>query len=119
METVYLWTLPMFHCNGWCFTWAVTAVAGTHVCLRRPDAGEIWKLIKKEGVTHFNGAPTVQIMLVNHEDAFRLEKPSPHNGGTTPMMRFAALTPSSEAAAHRKLPRMKSPAVATATPPLR
>ena len=74
-ETVYLWTLPMFHCNGWCFTWAVTAVAGTHVCLRRPDAGEIWKLIKKEGVTHFNGAPTVQIMLVNHEDAFRPEKP--------------------------------------------
>ncbi len=74
-ETVYLWTLPMFHCNGWCFTWAVTAVGGTHVCLRRPDAGEIWKMIRQEGVTHFNGAPTVQVMLVNHEDAFRPEKP--------------------------------------------
>jgi len=74
-ETVYLWTLPMFHCNGWCFSWAVTAVAGTHVCLRRPDAGDIWRLIKQEGVTHFNGAPTVQVMLVNHPDACRLEKP--------------------------------------------
>ena len=75
LNTVYLWTLPMFHCNGWCFTWAVTAVAGTHVCLRRPDAGEIWSLIKQEGVTHFNGAPTVQVMLVNHEEAVRCEKP--------------------------------------------
>jgi fatty-acyl-CoA synthase len=74
-ETVYLWTLPMFHCNGWCFSWAVTAVAGTHVCLRRPDPGDIWKAILKEGVTHFNGAPTVQVMLVNHPDATRLEKP--------------------------------------------
>lgn len=75
MDSVYLWTLPMFHCNGWCFTWAVTAVAGTHVCLRRPEAGEIWKMIRKEGVTHFNGAPTVQVMLVNHKDAFKPEKP--------------------------------------------
>ena len=74
-ETVYLWTLPMFHCNGWCFTWAVTAVAGTHVCLRRTDAGEIWRLIRQEGVSHFNGAPTVQVMLANHEDAARLERP--------------------------------------------
>ena len=63
--SVYLWTLPMFHCNGWCFTWAVTAVGGTHVCLREVDAGRIWALIESEGVTHYCGAPTVQIMLVN------------------------------------------------------
>ncbi|WP_420632704.1 AMP-binding protein [Candidatus Palauibacter sp.] len=72
---VYLWTLPMFHCNGWCFTWAVTAVAGTHVCLRDVDPDRIWELIESEGVTHYNGAPTVQIMLVNHPAARRLEQP--------------------------------------------
>ena len=72
---VYLWTLPMFHCNGWCFTWAVTAVAGTHVCLREVDPDRIWELIESEGVTHYNGAPTVQIMLVNHPGARRLEHP--------------------------------------------
>ena len=64
-ESKYLWTLPMFHCNGWCFTWAVTAVAGTHVCLRKTESSLIWDLIRKEGVTHFNGAPTLQVMLVN------------------------------------------------------
>jgi fatty-acyl-CoA synthase len=64
-ECKYLWTLPMFHCNGWCFTWAVTAVAGTHICLRKTDPGLIWDLIHNEGVTHFNGAPTLQVMLVN------------------------------------------------------
>jgi fatty-acyl-CoA synthase len=74
-ESVYLWTLPMFHCNGWCFTWAVTAVAGTHVCLPRVEAGLIWDLLKSEGVTHYNGAPTVQIMLVNHPKAERLDRP--------------------------------------------
>jgi fatty-acyl-CoA synthase len=74
-NTVYLWTLPMFHCNGWCFTWAVTAVAGTHVCLRKLDPELIWELIKNEGVTHFNGAPTVQIMLLNHPKARPLDHP--------------------------------------------
>src|SRR5947209_7823131 len=72
--SVYLWTLPMFHCNGWCFPWAVTAVAGRHVCLRRVDPGEIWRLLRAEGVTHYNGAPTVQISLVNHPSAARLER---------------------------------------------
>lgn len=72
-QSVYLWTLPMFHCNGWCFTWAVTAVAGTHVCLREVDADRIWELIESEGVTHYNGAPTVQIMLVNNPAARRLD----------------------------------------------
>jgi fatty-acyl-CoA synthase len=68
-DSVYLWTLPMFHCNGWCFTWAVTAVGGTHVCLRKTEPGVIWDLIRKERVTHFNGAPTLHINLLNHPSA--------------------------------------------------
>ena len=70
---VYLWTLPMFHCNGWCFPWAVTAASGTHVCLRQVDPTLIWRLLKDEGVTHYNASPTVQISLVNHPDAARLK----------------------------------------------
>lgn len=73
-SSVYLWTLPMFHCNGWCFTWAVTAVGGTHVCLRKLDPGQIWDLFDAEGVTHYNGAPTVHISLVNHPKAHRLDR---------------------------------------------
>jgi fatty-acyl-CoA synthase len=71
----YLWTLPMFHCNGWCFTWAVTAIAGTHICLRKTESSLIWELIRKEGVTHFNGAPTLQVMLVNDPSAAAVENP--------------------------------------------
>jgi fatty-acyl-CoA synthase len=74
-DTRYLWTLPMFHCNGWCFTWAVTAVGGTHVCLRRVEPGRIWELLDTEAVTHYNGAPTVHIGVVNHPAAHRLERP--------------------------------------------
>ena len=59
----YLWTLPQFHCDGWCFTWAVTAVGATHVCLRTFDAEEVWRLIRDEEITHFSGAPTVLTML--------------------------------------------------------
>ena len=73
-DSVYLWTLPMFHCNGWCFPWAVTAVAGTHVCLRRVDPARIWRLFTDEGVTLYCGAPTVQIMLMNHPNARRLDQ---------------------------------------------
>ena len=73
-DTRYLWTLPMFHCNGWCFTWGVTTVGGTHICLRRVEAGRIWDLIESEGVTHYNGAPTVQIGVVNHPKAHRLDR---------------------------------------------
>ena len=62
---VYLWTLPMFHCNGWCFPWTITALCGTHVCLRKVDPEAIYTLMKTEGVTHFCGAPTVLNMLVN------------------------------------------------------
>src|SRR5207244_709580 len=57
-RSVYLWTLPMFHCNGWCFPWAVTALGGTHVCLRKVDPPVVWRLIEAEGVTHMCGAPT-------------------------------------------------------------
>jgi fatty-acyl-CoA synthase len=74
-DTRYLWTLPMFHCNGWCFTWGVTTVGGTHICLRKVEAARIWELIEAEGVTHYSGAPTVQIGVVNHPKAHRLAKP--------------------------------------------
>ncbi len=62
---VYLWTLPMFHCNGWCFPWTITALAGTHVCLRKVEAQAILKAIETEGVTHFCGAPIIMTMLLN------------------------------------------------------
>jgi len=74
-ESVYLWLQPMFHCNGWCFTWGVTAVAGRHVTIRRVDPELVWKLIDTEGVTNFNGAPTVQLMIINHPRAHRVERP--------------------------------------------
>jgi fatty-acyl-CoA synthase len=62
---VYLWTLPMFHCNGWCFPWTITAMAGTHVCLRRVEAAAIYDAIARAGVTHLCGAPVVMNMLLN------------------------------------------------------
>ncbi len=65
----YLWTLPMFHCNGWCFPWTVTALAGTHVCLRRIEAGAIYDAIERDGVTHLCGAPVVMNMLLNDRAA--------------------------------------------------
>ena len=64
-HAVYLWTLPMFHCNGWTFPWTMAANAGTNVCLRRVDAAGIFDLIKKEKVTHYCGAPIVHGMLIN------------------------------------------------------
>jgi fatty-acyl-CoA synthase len=70
----YLWTLPMFHCNGWCFPWAVTAVAGTHVCLRKVEPARIWELFESERVTHYCGAPAVHIAIVNDEAAHRLDQ---------------------------------------------
>ncbi len=62
---VYLWTLPMFHCNGWCFPWSITALAGTHVCLRRTESEPIIAAISEEGVTHLAGAPIVLSRIVN------------------------------------------------------
>ena len=61
---VYLWTLPMFHCNGWCFPWTITALAGTHVCLRRAEAGAIYRAISDHGVTHLCGAPIIMQMIL-------------------------------------------------------
>lgn len=72
---VYLWTLPMFHANGWCFTWAITAAAGTHVCLRKVMAQTIFDAILEHGVDHFCAAPTVLAMLANATPAER--KPLP------------------------------------------
>lgn len=69
LRTKYLWTLPMFHCNGWTFTWAITAAGGTHVCLDAIDPERIWQLISDLGITHLNAAPTVLISLVNAESA--------------------------------------------------
>jgi acyl-CoA synthetase (AMP-forming)/AMP-acid ligase II len=68
-DSVYLWTLPMFHCNGWCTGWGVTAIGGRHVCLRGIEPGLIWRLLDQEGVTHFNAAPTILVMLASHPDA--------------------------------------------------
>jgi fatty-acyl-CoA synthase len=65
---VYLWTLPLFHCNGWCFPWSVTATGGTHVCLRAVDPALVFPLIVEHGVTHMCGAPTVLAMLTNAPD---------------------------------------------------
>jgi len=62
---VYLWTLPMFHCDGWCFPWTITMLAGVHVCLRKVDPALIFDSFVKAGVTHFCGAPTVLSMLIN------------------------------------------------------
>jgi fatty-acyl-CoA synthase len=66
---VYLWTLPMFHCNGWCFPWTIAATAGVNVCLRKVDPIKIFELIARHGVTHMSGAPIVYNTLVNAPDA--------------------------------------------------
>jgi fatty-acyl-CoA synthase len=66
---VYLWTLPMFHCNGWCFPWTVAAAAGINVCLRKVEPSKIFELIKKHGVTHMCSAPIVYNTLINAPDA--------------------------------------------------
>ncbi len=73
-DSVHLWTLPMFHCNGWCLTWAVTAAGGTHLCLRKVEPDRIWDLFESEGVTHYSGAPTIHMNIVNHEKAHPLEQ---------------------------------------------
>jgi fatty-acyl-CoA synthase len=72
-DSVYLWTLPMFHCNGWCTPWAVTAIGGTHVCLREVRGAVIWQLITEHRVTHLNGAPTVVTTIMNAPEAVTLD----------------------------------------------
>jgi fatty-acyl-CoA synthase len=74
-ESVYLWTLPMFHCNGWCTPWAVTAIGGTHVCLREVRGDLIWRLIDEHRVTHLNGAPTVVNTIMTAPEAKKLDYP--------------------------------------------
>jgi fatty-acyl-CoA synthase len=68
---IYLWTLPMFHCNGWCFVWTMALVAGTSVCLRRADPAAIYPLVHEHHVTHLCGAPIVYAMLINAPPALR------------------------------------------------
>jgi len=75
-HAVYLWTLPMFHCNGWCFPWTVAARAGVNVCLRRVDAELIFHLMREHGVTHYCGAPIVHGMLVNAPAALKVGLPA-------------------------------------------
>jgi fatty-acyl-CoA synthase len=73
-DSVHLWTLPMFHCDGWCLTWGVTAAGGTHVCLRKVEPERIWELFDAEGVTHYSGAPTIHNSIVNHDNAHPLDQ---------------------------------------------
>jgi fatty-acyl-CoA synthase len=70
-HAVYLWTLPMFHCNGWCFPWTMAANAGTNICMRKIDPALIFNLIREHGVTHLCGAPIVYGTLINAPDALR------------------------------------------------
>jgi fatty-acyl-CoA synthase len=71
-HAVYLWTLPMFHCNGWCFPWTMAANAGTNVCLRRVEAKPIFDAIRTHKVTHYCGAPIVHAMLINAPDDMKV-----------------------------------------------
>lgn len=75
-NSVYLWTVPMFHCNGWIFTWSMSVVAGTHVCLRRVTAKNIYDSIARNGVTHMGGAPTVMGFLINAADDEKKKLPN-------------------------------------------
>src|SRR5260221_8598029 len=70
-HAVYLWTLPMFHCNGWCFPWTIAANAGTNVCLRKVDARLVFDAVREHGVTHYCGAPIVHSTLINADPALR------------------------------------------------
>ena len=74
-DSVYLWTLPMFHCNGWCFPWAVTAMGGVHLCLNKVEAAAIWRHMRESGVTHFCGAPTLLTMTIWDAEAAKLPRP--------------------------------------------
>jgi fatty-acyl-CoA synthase len=89
-HAAYLWTLPMFHCNGWCFPWTVTAQAGTHVCLRKVEAKAIYDAFADHGVTHLCGAPIVMGMLVNAKPEDRRDFPQ-----QVEMMTAAAPPPAS------------------------
>jgi len=88
--SVFLWTLPMFHCNGWCRTWAVACQGATSVCMPRPDPAEIYRLVEKEGVTIMCGAPVVWARLGGYMDEKGLRFPQPIKiefGGATPPLK--------------------------------
>ncbi len=70
-HSVYLWTLPMFHCNGWCFPWTLSAVVGTHVCLRQVRADQIWNSLADHNVTHLCGAPIVMSLMISAPDTVK------------------------------------------------
>ena len=89
-HAVYLWTLPMFHCNGWCFPWTVAARAGVNVCLRRVEARAMVDAIRTHGVTHYCGAPIVHGMLVNAPDALKAQLQGLPQGGVKAMVAGAA-----------------------------
>ncbi|MCA0212585.1 MAG: acyl-CoA synthetase [Proteobacteria bacterium] len=89
-HAVYLWTLPMFHCNGWCFPWTVAARAGVNVCLRRVEAQAMVDAIRTHGVTHYCGAPIVHGMLVNAPEALRAQLQGLPQGGVKAMVAGAA-----------------------------
>jgi fatty-acyl-CoA synthase len=74
-NSVYLWTLPMFHCNGWCTPWSLTASGGTHVCLREVRGATIWQQLREHHVTHLNAAPTVVSSILNAPEAGPLTRP--------------------------------------------
>jgi len=108
-DSVYLWTLPMFHCNGWTHTWAVTAVAGSHICLRRVDPAPIFAAIAEHRVTHLCGAPIVLNLLVHAPDDRRRSAPGSKNG---PHCRSPNVRPTWRA---RALPTRPSTANASST----
>ena len=74
-HAVYLWTLPMFHCNGWCFPWTMSAVSGTHVCLREVRAEAIWDALQRHNITHLCGAPVVMSTILNAEPEYKCALP--------------------------------------------
>ncbi|MCV2866809.1 acyl-CoA synthetase [Defluviimonas sp. WL0075] len=76
-HAVYLWTLPMFHCNGWCFPWTLSAIIGTHVCLRQVRAEPIWNALADEGVTHLCGAPIVMSLMISAPDGIKRDLDQP------------------------------------------
>ncbi|MCI5039642.1 MAG: acyl-CoA synthetase [Donghicola eburneus] len=88
-HAVYLWTLPMFHCNGWCFPWTLSAIIGTHVCLRQVRAEPIWQALGNEGVTHLCGAPIVMSLMIQAPEAVKCPL-------DTPVQFFTAAAPPPE-----------------------
>jgi fatty-acyl-CoA synthase len=89
-HAVYLWTLPMFHCNGWCFPWTLAARAAVNVCLRRVDAQAIFDAMRTHGVTHYCGAPIVHGLLVNAPAAMKAGVQNLKQGGVKAMVAGAA-----------------------------